>query len=52
MANCSDHPVGLPSADLPDLASARMLLGTHLDAHLDAAAGTLRPWESRLYDLG
>lgn len=48
VANFSATEVELPAAGLPDVRSARMLLGTHLDGR----AAVLSPWESRLYALG
>jgi oligo-1,6-glucosidase len=48
LANFSATEVEIPSAELPDLTSATVLLGTHLDA----TGSVLRPWESRLYGIG
>ena len=44
-ANLSGQPVRIDPADLPDLATAKVLLATHADP----APGTLRPWESTIY---
>ena len=44
-ANLSGQPVRIDPADLPDLATANVLLATHADP----APGTLRPWESTIY---
>jgi oligo-1,6-glucosidase len=48
LANFSATEVEVPVAELPDLSSATVLLGTHLDA----TGSVLRPWESRLYGIG
>ena len=44
-ANLSGQPVRIDPADLPDLATAKVLLATHADP----TPGTLRPWESTIY---
>ena len=47
VANWSSAPVPLPDAELPSLAGAQVLLGTHAFA----AGDDLAPWESRIYRL-
>ena len=51
VANLSADQVELPAAELPDLSSATLLLGTHPDTHPDKAAPVLQAWESRLYEV-
>ncbi|MDF1489629.1 glycoside hydrolase family 13 protein [Tessaracoccus caeni] len=46
IANCSSLPAEIP-ADLPDLAGADLVLGTHPDSD----SGILAPWESRILRL-
>ncbi len=48
VANCSAEEAEIPTAELPALGSASVLLATHPDP----AAALLQPWESRLYGLG
>jgi oligo-1,6-glucosidase len=45
VANCSSAPVPVPMDGLPDTSRAQLLLATHSDA----AAATLRAWESRVH---
>ena len=55
VANFSADPLELPTAELPDLSSATLLLGTHPatrpDTHPHRAAPVLQAWESRLYEV-
>lgn len=46
LGNLSAEPLPLPTADLPDLTSATLLLGTHT-----AVPDTLAGWESRIMKL-
>ena len=48
LANCSSAPVSVGPGDVPDVAGAELILGTHgtTDGGLDLA-----PWESRIYAL-
>ena len=48
LANCSSAPVSVGPGDVPDVAGAELILGTHgtPDGGLDLA-----PWESRIYAL-
>lgn len=46
LANLSTEPLQLPTADLPDLTGATLLLGTHADT-----PDTLTGWESRIIKL-
>ena len=47
VANCSSSPAALPSASLPAVDGAVLVLGTHPDDN----TGTLAPWESRVLRL-
>ena len=47
LANCSSAPAEIPSEQLPALAGAGVLLGTHPDG----AESALAPWESRILRL-
>ncbi|QWZ08307.1 alpha-glucosidase [Nocardioides panacis] len=46
LANCSSEPAKVEASDVPDLAAATLLLGTHEGDGLELA-----PWESRIYAL-
>ena len=48
VANCSSSPVSVTPSDVPDVAEAELLLGTH---GTSAAGLDLAPWESRIYAL-
>jgi oligo-1,6-glucosidase len=47
LANLSSEPLDLPLDELPDLAGAILLLGTHAQS----TGATLAPWESRVLRL-
>ncbi len=49
LANCSSAPAPVPTSELPDLAGAELVLGTHRG---DPLAESLAPWESRILRLG
>jgi oligo-1,6-glucosidase len=48
IANCSSEPARVPSAAMPDLTGAQLLLATHEDS----MSFELAPWESRIYLRG
>ncbi len=47
LANCSSQPVRVAPDDVPDVAGATVLLGTHPRTDVP----DLQPWESRIYAL-
>lgn len=47
LANCSSQPVRVAPDDVPDVAGATLLLGTHPRTDVP----DLQPWESRIYAL-
>jgi oligo-1,6-glucosidase len=48
LANCSSRPAVVPADEVPDVADAELLLGTH-----EGRSGLdLEPWESRVYRVG